>query len=155
VSAIYLRQIEAVESEYRTAQAAVRFVLANWHKEDVIRGFVDQLGGSRQDLENAAANFEATYFVRLFARFEGILESHLTTNHPLTVMPRDRKVDWLVGTVDRRERIRLGPNWRRRFEQVRQTRNDIAHGRNQLAVTFDEGKAILSKFVNRMPNPRD
>lgn len=154
MSATYLRQVELVEAEFRTALSPARFILENWHRQDVIERFAGSAVTTRQSFLTVAENLEATYFVRLFARFEGLLESHLRTNHPSTDIPRDRKVDWLIATVDKRERIRLGPNWRRRYEQIRTTRNNIAHGRMQLTVTFDEAKAVLAKFVDRMPEPR-
>lgn len=150
----YVRQLGRVQNEYRAAGAALKFASEGWNRPEVIRHFDGGMGIAHRDVRDTLANLEATYFVRLFARFEGILEAHILGNHPRIAIGRDRKADWLVGRVARANRVRVDVMWRRRFDNVRRTRNAIAHGQNMVPVTFDQALSVLAHFLRALPERR-
>jgi hypothetical protein len=45
----------------------------------------------KSQFQQAQPNVEATYFIRLYAEFEGILSGHLTSNHPVVNVPEKPK----------------------------------------------------------------
>jgi len=109
----------------------------------------------RKDFDDAARNLEITYFIRLFAEFEGILKDHLTTNHPLVTVSDNPKVDWLISRVMRVESLTIDPALRRQIDLVRSYRNSIAHRSNAAAVvTFNNALARLNRFLDKLPDPR-
>ncbi len=60
-----------------------------------------------KDFVLANQNLEATYFIRLYAEFEGILKDHLATNHSRIKVPEKPRVDWLISRVIQAESISL------------------------------------------------
>lgn len=101
---------------------------------------------------------EATYFIRLYAEFEGILKDHLATNHPAVRVPDKPKVDWLINRVIRAESIAIEPPLRAKMNAVRDYRNALAHRKQKIVpgiVTFTDALSRLNTFLARLPEPLD
>src|SRR5579863_9023246 len=124
MSGTYIQRLRTIRDEYSAARNALAYVTANWHQAEVIR----QLGVTpRKDFDDAALNLEITYFIWLFAEFEGILKDHLATNHSRVTVPDNPKVDWLMSRVMRAESLTIDAALRRQIDLVRSYRNAIAH----------------------------
>ena len=98
---------------------------------------------------------EVTYFVRLYAEFEGILKDHLATNHPAVVVPDKPKVDKLISLRVKAEGFTLDPALRHKMETVRDYRNSVAHRVRASApsVTLVDALSSLNRFLARLPDP--
>ena len=98
---------------------------------------------------------ELTYFVRLYAEFEGILKDHLATNHPTIMISDKPKVDKLISLVMKAEGFTSDPILRRKMDNVRDYRNSIAHRTraSSPSVTFVDALSSLNKFLARLPEP--
>ena len=96
-----------------------------------------------------------TYFVRLYAEFEGILKDHLATNHPAVVVPDKPKVDKLISLRVKAEGFTLDPALRHKMETVRDYRNSVAHHVRASApsVTLVDALSSLNRFLARLPDP--
>lgn len=152
MSEVYIRRLRVVQTEFNSARDAIGYVLRNWQKH----GIDAEMPRLRPNHFNeAGANMEMTYFVRLYAEFEGILKDHLTTNHPNVAVVDKPKVDWLISQVVRAEGITINPILRRKMDDVRNYRNSIAH-RTRAAVptiTFVDALSTLSRFLAKLPDP--
>jgi hypothetical protein len=149
MSAVYIQRLRQVRDEYDAAREALAFVLTNWYKQDV-QGATGSI--ARRDFERAAHNLEMTFFVRLFAEFEGILKDHLSSKH--IFVPKDPKVDWLISCVLRAESLKIDSELRKRLEDVRTYRNSIAHSSAApVVITFKEALARMNKFLDKLADP--
>ena len=100
MSNIYIQRLRGVQREFNSAREAIRYVQRNWQRYDI---YADLPGLKPANFEEAGRNAEVTYFVRLYAEFEGILKDHLATNHPAVAVPDKPKVDKLIGLVAKAE----------------------------------------------------
>lgn len=107
------------------------------------------------DFVRAELHLEATYFIRLYAEFEGVLKDHLATNHPRVKVPEKPKVDWLLSRVLQVEALSLEQPLRVRLDAVRDYRNSITHRARRviLQVSFADGLSALNTFLARLPEP--
>lgn len=108
-----------------------------------------------QTLMNALQNAKKTYFIRLFAEFEGLLKEHLSTNHPTLSVPDKPKVDQLITLVVKADAILVDPALRREINKVRDYRNALAHTTtSSLYVELSDARSYLNTFVAKLPAPR-
>lgn len=152
MSDIYIHRLRAVQAEFNSAREAIGYVLRNWQKYNI---YAEMPRLSPSHFDEAGANVEMTYFVRLYAEFEGVLKDHLTTNHPSVPIVDKPKMDWLINRVVRAEGITIDPILRRRLDDVRSYRNSIAHRTLAAApaVTFVDALSSLNRFLAKLPDP--
>ena len=124
----------------------------NWQRHTIYRE-VQRV--TPRDLVQARQNVEATYIIRLFAEFEGVLKDHLAVNHPRISTPARPRVDWLISRVIQVESLAIDPLLRWNMDAVRDYRNSIAHRKRIAApaVTLVAALSTLNTFVARLPDP--
>ena len=76
MSRVYSDRLKSIGAEFAAAKSTLEYAALNWHKQALYAEPGLQLIGP-QDIINAAANLEATFIIRLFAAFEGILKEHM------------------------------------------------------------------------------
>ena len=154
MSDIYIQRLRSVRDELDIARDIFRFILENWHRQEVANDFRLR---TRNKMQEAEQNLEKTYFVRLTAEFEGILKDHLRTNHPAVAFParrRDWTVDRLLSKVLQQENITLDSVLRQRLDEVRDYRNTIAHGNPAIIpISFSTALARYTTFLSKLPEP--
>lgn len=98
-------------------------------------------GVSPADITRAGQMVEATYILRLFAEFEGVLENHLRSNHPLLAVPKAEglNMDPLIRDIN----------------LLRHYRNDLIHTGDapKVVFTFRNALSRLNNFLARLPEP--
>ena len=153
MSDVYIQRLRSVQMEFNSAREAIRYVQINWQKHDI---YADLARFTPANFDEAARHVKMTYFVRLYAEFEGILKDHLTANRPAVTISDKPKVDRLISLVLKVEAIRLDPFLRRKMEQVRDYRNSIAHHAftSTAAIPFVDALSILNTFLAKLPVPR-
>ena len=99
---------------------------------------------------------EKTYFIRLFAEWEGILKTHLATNHPTVSVPDKPKVDGLISAILKAEGISIDPNLRIKLILARDYRNYLVHTSTKTVndVAFSDARSWFNLFVAKLPAPR-
>ncbi len=152
----YLYRLRQVRKEYDAAREAVAFVLKNWYQP----GIGDRIDTvTLSTLEETARHVERTYFIRLYAEFEGILKDHLVSNHPARAFaPEERpRIDEVITRVVQAEGLTINPRLRVRLDRARDYRNSIAHSRRVPVppVSIQDGIAALGKMLDMLPDPRD
>jgi len=152
MSGIYRSRLRQIQAELAAAREAIAYVRRHEQQETIINE-VDTV--TRHDFLLAATNVEKTYFVRLYAEFEGILKYHLAANHAEIGIADKPQVDWLISRVSRAEGVAIDPNLRRRMNGVRDYRNSIAHYVLPAAqfVPFDSALSTLNQFLSKLPEP--
>ncbi len=152
MSSVYIQRMRGVQAEY----GAVTTTLSFFEQHQKEQQITQQKGTlTPRDFVRAELNLEATYFIRLYAEFEGVLKDHLTTNHPHVKVPEKPKVDWLLNRVLQLEELSLEQPLRMRLDAVRDYRNSITHrGRRViLRVSFADALSALNTFLARLPEP--
>jgi len=99
MSDLYIQRLRGVQTELAAVRAALTYVERNWQRQDI---YLDVAVLTPADFVQAVRRTEATYFIRLYAEFEGVLKDHLATNHPQVPLPDKPKVDWLISRVIQR-----------------------------------------------------
>ena len=124
----------------------------NWQRHAIYREIE---GVTPRDLAQAGQNVEATYIIRLFAEFEGVLKDHLATNHPHVSVPTRPRVDWLINRAVQVESLAIDPLLRRNMDAVRDYRNSIAHRKRTPApaIPLVAVLSTLNTFVAKLPDP--
>jgi len=152
MSNIYIQRLRIIQMEFNSAREAINYVRRNWQKHDLHAEFIRL---KPAHFEEAGRNVEVTYFVRLYAEFEGILKDHLATNHPSVVVPDKPKVDKLISLVTKAEGFTVDPALRGKMDAARDYRNSIAHRVRASApsVTFVDALSSLNKFLAKLPEP--
>lgn len=122
MSNAYIERMRRIQAEFNATRECLIYVTRNWQKKDI------QLERALpQDVAQAERNIEATYLIRLYAEFEGILKDHLATNHPRIKIPDKPRVDWLISRVIQAEGVSLEQPLRVRMDDARDYRNSVAH----------------------------
>jgi hypothetical protein len=152
MSSVYIERLRAVLRELDTARESLLYVNRNWQRNNI---FQEMPGQSAQQFIQTEQNVEVTYFVRLYAEFEGILKDHLATNHPQIRVLNKPKVDWLIGRIVQLENIPIEQPLRLKMDDVRDYRNSIAHRSRRAAslMTFGNALSALNTFLARLPDP--
>lgn len=151
MSSTYIQRLRGVQSEYDAIKMSITFFEQYRGKEHP-----QQIGTvTPRDFVRAELNLEATYFIRLYAEFEGILKDHLATNHRRIKVPDKPKVDWLLSRVLQAEGFSLEPLLRARLDAVRDYRNSVTHRtrRTVAGVSFTDSLSALNTFLARLPEP--
>ena len=152
MSDIYIHRLRRIQTEQTATRMALAYVERNWQRHSIYHE-AEMLTPANFAL--AARNAEATYYIRLYAEFEGILKDHLKANFPHVSVLDKPKVDWLISRVVQAEGMTLEPPLRLKMDAVRDYRNLIAHrhSRPVLFVPFDDALSILNTFLARLPDP--
>ena len=158
MSEVYVRRLRAVRDEFEAARIALLYVAKYWQPHDIQNEpEVAVLKFTLRPFEQAQQNVEQTYFVRLYAEFEGILKDHLATNHPSLPVPDRPKVDQLISLVLRAEAVRLDPILRAKMDAVRDYRNSIAHSKRRsgiAVISFVDALSRLNTVLAKLSDPR-
>lgn len=154
MSDFYVRRLDRIREEYLAASGALAYVSAFWHAHNVFNFPALEVVGI-EDVRRAAGDLEATYFIRLFAAFEGVLKEHLAKNHPAVRVADDASAAWLIDRVAARQGPPVGTPLRARVHDVRRYRNSLVHagGRTPAFVSLPEALGRLTRFVDRLPDP--
>ena len=123
MSEVYIRRLRSIQMEFNAAREAIGYVKRNWQKQSI---FEEMPRLKPSHLNEAGGRVVATYFIRLYAEFEGILKDHLETNHPAVAVPDKPKVDWLISRVIRIDTLTADAILRRKMDRLRDYRNSIA-----------------------------
>lgn len=152
MSSTYIRRLRGVQTEFEAAKQALAYVERHWQQQ-IIYQEVPRL--SPRDFAQASHNIEQTYFIRLYAEFEGVLKDHLTTNHPFVKVPDKPVIDWLIRRTVQAETLTVHPALRLKLDAVRNYRNAIAHhGRGSTpAITLVAALSTLNTFLAKLPEP--
>ena len=152
MSSIYIRRLRGVQTEFEAAKQALAYVERHWQQQTIYQE-VPRLGP--RDFAEASRNIERTYFIRLFAEFEGVLKDHLATNHPSVRISDKPVIDWLIRRTVQSEALTVHPALRAKLDAVRNYRNSIAHhGRSFTpAITLVAALSTLNTFLARLPEP--
>ncbi len=154
MSDLYVRRLERIREEYQATSGSLAYVSMHWHRANIFN-FVGLEAVGVENVQRAAEDIEATYIIRLFSAFEGILKEHLAQNHPQVRVPEDAKAVWLIDRVAKLQRPRIEDPLRSRVHDVRKYRNDLVHPGSvmPLFVQFPVALARLNRFVDKLPSP--
>lgn len=150
----YIRKLGRIRDEYQAAAGALAYVGVYWRKQNIFN-FSGLEASGIEEVKRAADNLEATYIIRIFSEFEGVLKEHLARNHPRVPVADDVSAAWLIDRVSSLQRPRMTVQLRDRVHTVRRYRNYLVHrgGSMPAPVQFSEALAHLTKFVHRLPDP--
>ena len=131
---------------------SLAYVKRNWNKQGI---YADLRDIEPSALDAAERNVESTYFIRLYAEFEGILKEHLARNHRFAAFPQKPRVDELIQRVTKANSMQIDRQLRARMNDVRDYRNALAHRPLILfpPVTFTQALSILNRFLDKLPEP--
>lgn len=154
MSAEYVRRLERIRDEHWAASGSLAYVSVNWHRANIFN-FPSLEAVGVEDVRRAADDLQATYFIRLFSVFEGILKEHLAENHPHLTVAEDASAASLIDRVARLQRPRVSDALRDRVHDVRRYRNYLVHPGGNLPafVQFSEAVGRLTRFADRLPDP--
>ena len=141
------RKLDDVRDEYGAARLAIGHVLVAGKNDPSL----NDLGGQGQitfrHLESCARNLEITYFVRLFAEFEGVLRDYWLdgrkrkTNPPMIDLINSIASYCFVNNDDMQN-----------AHEVREYRNDVIHDHLQHPrFDFQTCRSRLASFVRWLP----
>ena len=160
MSSIYIERLRRVSREYEALRQAVVYVINNWQQQDIYNKIQ---GITPQDFKRTVDSLERTYFIRLFAEFEGILKDHLDTNYSTVLWkgkPRADKRDKIdvnenITLVVKHDNIKQVEGERQRLLDIRNYRNSIAHFNSTAPaiVTFNDALSRLNTFLAKLPDP--
>jgi hypothetical protein len=146
VSYVHVQQLASIEAEYRSTRTAIEHLERTWHEFQPTR---DMRGIGLSQVRETARNLEATYIIRLFSEFEGILQEHWVTSRPGQRIPGTAK-----SLIDRvASSRRLPSRVRDDAHKVRDYRNSVVHPRlpPAIAVDFRGALAALNRFLDPLP----
>lgn len=149
----FVRRLERVRDEFVAARGALAYVSLQWSSDSLYNFSALETVGI-EDVRRAAEDLEATYIIRLFSAFEGILKEHLAQSHSNVCVAEDASAAFLIDRVSRLQTPRFQtPFWGRVYD-VRRYRNFLVHpgGGAPDFVAFPDAVARLSRFVNRLPD---
>lgn len=157
---VYVERLRRVGREQEAVQQEVGYVIDHWQAQSI---YDEMPGLTPRDLRDANALLERTYFIRLFAEFEGILKDHLDTNHPtlrwrgsLRAAVRDKlDVNENISLVIRADSLTLAEGERHKLLEIRGYRNSIAHLNSTVptVITFGDAVSTLNRFLAKLPGP--
>ena len=150
----FVRRLERIRDEYQAASGALAYVTVSWHRASLFNFSGLETVGV-EDVQRAAADLEATYFIRLFSVFEGILKEHMAESHSGIRVAEDASAAWLIDRVAKLQQPRIADLFRERVHAVRRYHNFLVHPGGNLPsfVQFSEALARLTRFADRLPSP--
>ena len=146
---VHVEQLKSIRDDFEAARAVMEFVEAEWdslQEQPFVRGL------SLGQVRTTASRLEATYLIKLFAEFEGILRASLATIRPGRRLRRT-PTEALINSVALRLRI---PDYvRDGAHDVRKYRNVLVHpdGEAADAMSFGQAVSLLNHFLVWLPNP--
>jgi hypothetical protein len=148
----FVRRLERIRDEHQAASGALAYVSTFWLKSSLFNFPGLETVGAEEVLR-AAGELEATYFIRLFSVFEGILKEHMAESHPGIRVAEDASAAWLIDRVSKLQRPPVSDIFRERVHGVRKYRNYLVHPGGNLPafVQFSEALARLTRFADRLP----
>lgn len=154
MSATYIRHLRRIGRELLAAKGALNYAGRSWDRHDLANDS-DLREVGPQDIRNAADNLEATFIIRLFATFEGILKEHLAQQHPGIAVPEDARAVWLIDRAAVLQSPPIGAPLRQRVHDVRKYRNVLVHASSVLLprMTFFEVLLRLITYLSKLPEP--
>lgn len=154
MSDAYVRRLARIKEEYQAASGALAYVSVHWYQFNIFNfGGLDTVGA--EDVQRAANDIEATYTIRVFSAFEGILKEHLAKNHPGLSVAEDATAARLIDRVAKLQRPPISDTFRSRVHDVRKYRNFLVHPGAFMPtfVQFSEALARLTRFADKLPDP--
>jgi hypothetical protein len=148
----FVRRLERIRDEHQAASGALAYVSTFWLKSSLFN-FPGLETVGVEEVLRAAGELEATYFIRLFSVFEGILKEHMAESHPGIRVAEDASAAWLIDRVSKLQRPPVSDIFRERVHGVRKYRNYLVHPGGNLPafVQFSEALARLTRFADRLP----
>ena len=142
----HIRKLAQVDDEYEAAQVSVTYAKEHWARLHFAEAFASVTLGK---LKQASEGIEATYTIRLFSAFEAILRDYLPRRSPAT--PDRRSAYDLINKTA--SSLRIPNSIRNGVQLVREFRNSTVHksGTQSDALTFDDARALLNKFLAWLP----
>lgn len=100
-------------------------------------------GRKRSEAQHALHRLEATYIIRLFSEFEGILRDHWALTRKARVPNR---VETLIDRLGSGRRFAIE---RSKAHQVQYYRNALVHqdASSVTAITFGDARRALNRFI--------
>ncbi len=154
MSNLYIQRLRAIRDEYEAARQGIAYVNTHWSRHNIYRD-AEMKELTPKNFQRAARYLLSTYLLRLAAEFEGILKSHLETNHPELRVPQNPKVDQLISKISRVEKFAIDPNLRTNLARVRDYRNQFVHSGEIPPTTIEFTKALawFNTFLAKLPDP--
>ena len=151
MSNTYFQRLVSIRSEFDATREALFYAQRNWDKLNIEHEVRVEL----RQVDLAERNLEATYFVRLFAEFEGILKTHLATQFPQVKTNKFERVNSLISKVQRAEGFTINSALRSKLISVQMHRNSIAHSNTSFeVVAFGSALSTLNTFLAKFSQRR-
>ena len=96
----YSDRLNRVQEELLLTDAAIRYIKTNMDRPEISR-LPEFALAKRAVLDGMEERMTETYFIRLTAEFEGILNEHLNAYYPVIAVPDNANFDWLMSRVFR------------------------------------------------------
>ena len=148
---MYLYKLKRVVDEYVATKEALNYIIVN---RDSIKVFPFAGGLPLSDFKLALSNIEITFFMRLFAEFEGCLRDFLQTRTSITVDAR-WGAEELINRVTAHNKDQSKPIDSKLVDKVKmlkKIRNDVVHatGSTRLPVTIEEARSVLNTYLSKL-----
>lgn len=141
VSNTYFQRLVSIRSEFDATREVLFYTQRNWDKLNIEHEVRVEL----RQIDMAERNLEATYFVRLFAEFEGILKTHLETQFPQIK----------INKFERAEGFTINSALRSKLTSVQLHRNSVAHNNiSSEVVAFGSALSTLNTFLAKFSQRR-
>lgn len=140
-----VHRLREVQNEYLIIRAALRHAQRTWSQHE---RSPDWEGRTIHQVRLALDRLEATFIIRLFSEFEGILREYWGKDGR---DPEEHRVGYLIDQIGLSQ---MDAKHRERVHEVQRCRNDLAHGSASRAVVvpFDEALKRLAKYLDRLPD---
>lgn len=154
MSRVYIQKLKSIGDEFSAAKGTLEYAALNWQKQALYNQQGLELIGP-QDVRNAAVNLEATFIIRLFAAFEGMLKDHMAQHHSDIALPEDVRIVWLIDRVALLQTPHIELFLRERVHEVRPYRNALVHASAVATapILFSEARSRLNTYLNKLPEP--
>jgi hypothetical protein len=139
VSHQHVQQLGAIRNEYVAARAAIAYVIANW---GVVHDAGEIEGNDLKHFRAVAVKIEATYIIRLFSSYEGVLHGYLQTHRRRTPRTAETLINRVSTHANLPDPLRDGAH------EVRVYRNSLVHpGPSAAPLTFQDALSRLNRFL--------
>lgn len=154
MSNLYIQRLRAIRDEYEATRQGIAYVNTHWNRHSIYRE-TEMKELTPKNFQRAARYLLSTYLLCLTAEVEGILKSHLETNHPALRMPQNPKVDQLISKASKAEKFSVDPALRTNLAAVRDYRNQFVHSGEipPTTVEFTKALAWFNTFLAKLPGP--
>jgi hypothetical protein len=152
MSQTYIHQMKSIGDQFEANAGALAYVARHWLKQSIYNE-IDRIGP--EDFKKALDSLEATFVIRLFAAFEGILKEHMAQHHSAIALPEDVSMYRLIDLAANRQTPPIGLPLRNRVHEVRRYRNSLVHSGAPAVPTvpFTEALSRLNTYLAKLPEP--